>query len=326
MSIEARSNPTPFILDCDTGEDDALAVLVSLQRDLQLAGVVTSYGNTSIEHATRNTSRLLSLGDRGDILVLRGSSQPLPGHLFPDKVTAGDFVGKNGICNTELPESKFDNVEAPEEEVFPQRLLEIMKQHGSLDYVITGPCTNFARVLDADGDNVRKHVKNVYIMGGAIHTDGNTGPKNPNTGKPYAEFNFFCDPKAAQKVLESGIPTHLVSWDLTSTITVPYDEIKQFESDTAVGQFTIALMTNFFEYYGLAHDRKFELNDPVTLYARDGIGTATQKTITVLTDPDQYGRSVEDPSGSPIHYHQMNAEEIGHVVGDILTNLDIQRT
>jgi inosine-uridine nucleoside N-ribohydrolase len=42
-----------LILDVDTGEDDALAILLAVRLGLPLAYVFTSYGNTTLANATR---------------------------------------------------------------------------------------------------------------------------------------------------------------------------------------------------------------------------------------------------------------------------------
>src|SRR3990167_10101250 len=99
------------ILDCDTGEDDALAILVALQKGLPLRYVVTSHGNTTIEHSTDNTSKILCYTDYLKVKVVKGSRRSLETHLHkPEGESAGDFVGKNGLCNLELPPCRVKNI------------------------------------------------------------------------------------------------------------------------------------------------------------------------------------------------------------------------
>src|SRR5207245_10259677 len=110
----------------------------------------------------------------------------------------GDFVGKNGICNVRLPVSKYDNIIRFADKEFAAELSAIIKKESPLDYIVTGPCTNLARVCQHLGASTRASIRNVYIMGGAIYQDGNTGPLNPRTDKPLDEFNFYCDPSALE--------------------------------------------------------------------------------------------------------------------------------
>jgi inosine-uridine nucleoside N-ribohydrolase len=312
------------ILDCDTGEDDALAILVALANKMPMHYIVTSFGNTSIRNTTRNTARILSLAGAEQVLVIQGSAHAMMEHpLEKEGASAKDFVGKNGICNTYLPPSKYNNAVRLPDEGFVVKLSEIIRREATVDYIITGPCTNFAKVCHYLGESVREYVENLYIMGGAIYQDGNTGPVNPKTGNSFAEFNFYCDPYAVNKILQSGLNVHLVTWDVTSTLTIPYLQVQAFRSGTKIGEFSIRLMKNFFKYYGLGHDRNFELNDPLTVLAYLGYGHYKQEKIRVITDGEQFGRSVSDSNGYAINYFFLDDHEKEITIKKILSDLTI---
>lgn len=315
-----------IILDSDTGEDDALAILVAVKNKLPIHYVISSHGNSTIENTTRNASRLLSYVDEPNVQVIKGSSKPLEQHIHKKEgeiETAGSFVGNNGLCNVELPESKFQNVIDPGEEKLPEFLASVIKAEAPVDYIITGPSTNFAKVNQFLGSDIKKYVRNVYIMGGAIHESGNSGPINPQTGKGFAEFNFYCDPNAVNVVLESGLPVHLITWDITSQLTVPYARIEQFATETAMAKFVAKLMKNFFETYGLSHDRNFELNDPVTVMAKMGYGSYRVERIQVLTSGLEYGQSVVDPNGHSVRYFTLDADQKRDIIEAVLHTLDV---
>lgn len=323
--LEIFNVEKPIILDCDTGEDDALAILVAVTSRLPLQYIVTSHGNTDIDNSTRNTSRLLSYVGTDNIKVVRGSSRSLQTHLHkPEGESAGDYVGKNGLCNVELPASRIPNIITPDEQDFPSFLSELIKSNAPLDYIITGPCTNFAKACMFLGNSIHHFVKNVYIMGGAVYESGNSGPKDPSTGKQFAEFNFYCDPPATQVVLDTELPIHLVTWDITSKLTVPHRRISGFRSESPIGQFTINLMSNFFNYYGLDHDRNFELNDPITVLAQMGLGRYREEWIRIVTDGIEYGRSVPDPSGHKVDYFYLESGEEQKIIDIVLKSLDLE--
>ena len=64
-----------MILDLDTGIDDALALAYAIGiPEINIIGIVTSYGNVMLEDGTRNTSSLLHMLGRSDIPVYRSSS------------------------------------------------------------------------------------------------------------------------------------------------------------------------------------------------------------------------------------------------------------
>ena len=70
-----------FLIDCDPGIDDSLALCYLLRRrDLQIAGISTVAGNTSAAQAAENVLRLLKLtGREGEISVCVGAEHPLYG-------------------------------------------------------------------------------------------------------------------------------------------------------------------------------------------------------------------------------------------------------
>lgn len=68
-----------ILLDVDTGVDDALAIiLASKSTDAQLLAITTVNGNVSLEKATVNTLKVLTLLHKeGDIPVIQGAHAPL---------------------------------------------------------------------------------------------------------------------------------------------------------------------------------------------------------------------------------------------------------
>jgi len=70
--------PTPIILDCDPGHDDAIAILLALASpEVELVGVTTVSGNQTLDKTTANAIRILELAGRGDIPVYAGADAPI---------------------------------------------------------------------------------------------------------------------------------------------------------------------------------------------------------------------------------------------------------
>lgn len=64
--------PIPVLIDCDTGIDDANALVIACASGrLDIRAVTTVAGNTVIENSTRNTLNVLHLLGRDDIPVGR---------------------------------------------------------------------------------------------------------------------------------------------------------------------------------------------------------------------------------------------------------------
>lgn len=290
----------PVVLDCDTGEDDALAILLAVTHSNRLRAVVSCFGNTSVANAARNSADVLQYADVTKIPVIRGCDKSLQPHLHrASNVDAVDFVGENGLCNMTLPRGSKVKILKPNRSP-AEAILKQLRMHGPVDYIVTGPCTNLARVILHGGPEARKLIRRVFIMGGALRTPGNTGPINTKTGAPFAEFNFYCDPHAVDVVLSSDLDVRLVTWDTTSKLTIPYERYRKLQPVNRVGTFCKKLMEHFFSSFGLALGRNFELNDPVTVLAAMGEGSFSRRRVTIITDGLQFGRSVLSRSGYPV--------------------------
>src|SRR5215471_4050254 len=75
---EDRAVPTPIVLDCDPGHDDAIALLLALASpEVELRGVSTVAGNQTVDKTTRNALKVLELAGRTDVPVVRGADAPL---------------------------------------------------------------------------------------------------------------------------------------------------------------------------------------------------------------------------------------------------------
>ena len=75
-----------FLVDCDTGIDDALALLYLLRDPaVELCGITTVFGNTTAAGAARNSLRVLDVaGRRASVPVVAGSELTLLG-LEPER-------------------------------------------------------------------------------------------------------------------------------------------------------------------------------------------------------------------------------------------------
>lgn len=213
-----------LIHDCDPGTDDAVALLMLLASPdhFDLLGVTTVGGNVSLEKTTRNALQVLELVKRSDIPVFSGCAHSMSAF---EMVDAAEIHGSSGLGNAILPQ--------------PTTLAQ--KKHG-VDFIIdtllasdepiailaTGPLTNVAMAFKKNPD-IRSKIKHLYIMGGAIGTGNIT---------PSAEYNFFCDPHAAQIVVKSGVPMTIVGLDVTMKVEANAKRMADFLAlKTPVGTF-----------------------------------------------------------------------------------------
>jgi purine nucleosidase len=191
------------ILDMDPGTDDALALLLALSSpELELLGVTTVAGNTSLENTSINARRVLEHVGRGEVPVYRGASGPLARTL----VTAEHVHGSDGLGGVELSAPR----EAPREGAVEFIAGKVYEDPGEVMLIATGPLTNLA-LLFARYPDIPRLLGGLIIMGGA-YFQTHYGRGNVT---PIAEFNIYNDPEAAQMVINPAVRPHCVGLDVT---------------------------------------------------------------------------------------------------------------
>ncbi|MGZ9810187.1 nucleoside hydrolase [Pseudoroseicyclus sp. H15] len=194
--------PVPVLVDCDTGIDDAIALLYLLRHpDVKVVGVTTVFGNNTAAQCAINSLRVLELAEAEGIPVAVGAENPLIGEVT---YLATHVHGKDGLGDAGLPMEV-------RSEVSPLSAVELIDQlsrehEGALRILALAPLTNLAHALDAL-PGLAGRVKDVVIMGGAADAPGNQSPA--------AEANIIHDPEAAEQVLKAEWETTLVPLDVT---------------------------------------------------------------------------------------------------------------
>ena len=93
-----------MILDLDTGVDDALAIAYATAApDVDLIGIVSSYGNNLIDVCAQNSLKLLELLGQTDVPVFKGLAHSSTSDHFDVMQVSLDIHGKNGIGEVQLP-------------------------------------------------------------------------------------------------------------------------------------------------------------------------------------------------------------------------------
>ncbi|NHA00037.1 hypothetical protein G5V59_07085 [Nocardioides sp. W3-2-3] len=195
---------TPVVLDCDTGTDDAVAILLAaLHPDLHLLGVTTVWGNHDVRDTTDNTLRVLDLLGRGDIGVHPGRNEPVRPRIAPLPSGRADLPPA-----LDLP-APVSTAGAEAVEWLVATLRETTEQ---VALVATGPLSNLAAALAADRSLVGS-VARLVVLGGTHRRAGVT---------PYAERNVWCDPEAAADVLAARW-SDLLLVTMDATFSAPLD-------------------------------------------------------------------------------------------------------
>lgn len=279
----------PFLLDCDTGVDDALALLHLLSDpQVDLVGISTVSGNTSARQAAENTLRLLALVGRTDVPVAVGE------HDFLRTGFGGGVEhvhGANGIGGVDLPPSPVAAVV----ETGPELIVRMAHAHaGRLHLVPIGPLTNLAKALELD-PALPSLVASVTIMGGAALAPGNI--------TAVAEANIWHDPEAAQAVLTAGWPVTIVGLDVTMGERLEEeDRARLLAAPDAVAPAIGAILGVYFDFYrGPLGRASCALHDPLAAAIATGEITPTVAPLVRVsvdtTDGPGRGQTICDLRG-----------------------------
>src|SRR3712207_4593449 len=198
-------------MDVDTGIDDAVAIMMALQSPkIEIIGITSVTGNVTARAAALNTLGILRMMDKDSkIPVVIGASMPLSRKI----VHAEQVHGKRGLGNIRLQCDPAFLQKRDISDFLSETLANYRR--GEVALIATGPLTNIARSI-IDNPVITRCLSKICIMGGAY----GLASKIYGNITQYAEFNFYCDPKAAQVVMShaSSGAAHLniVGLDLTN--------------------------------------------------------------------------------------------------------------
>lgn len=191
----------PVIIDCDPGQDDAIAILLALAspEEIDLLAVTAVAGNVPLARTQENARKLVALAGRPDVPVYAGCDRPLVRSL----VTAEYVHGKTGIDGADLPTPTQPLADGHA----VQAIINLVRSRPEKSVTIcpVGPLTNVAMALRLAPD-LAGRIRQIVLMGGAIGLGNIT---------PAAEFNIYVDPHAADIVFRSGVPLVMHGLDVT---------------------------------------------------------------------------------------------------------------
>jgi purine nucleosidase len=197
-----------IILDCDPGQDDAVAILLALASpdEIDLIAITTVAGNVSLDLTAKNARRICELAGRPDLPVYAGCPRP----MVRDLTTAEHIHGRTGLDGCTLPDPEMPLAQGHAVDFLVETIRG--EPEKSLTLAVTGPMTNVAQAL-VQAPDIARCLKRVVLMGGAWQ-DGNV--------TPVAEFNVHADPDAASVVFESGAEIVMFGLNVThKVITTP---------------------------------------------------------------------------------------------------------
>lgn len=265
--------PQKVIIDTDIGDDidDVFAVGLALSSpELKILGIMSAWGDTELR--SRMLDRLLCETGRSDIPVSTGIKTSSKSAFSQEVWARAGQEQAHGDAVTFL-------------------LDQIRNNPGEITLIAVAPLANIGAAIDRDPATFKK-LKRVVLMGGSIrrgYGDIGVGP----APAPEAEYNIAMDPKAAQKLFQSGVPIYMMPLDSTQ---LKFDETKRQMLSTVSTPLTDSLQVLTAEWQGVTRQATPTMFDAVAVaYAIDAeICPATPLHIEV----DGSGYTREKP-GNP---------------------------
>ena len=243
-----------IIIDCDPGQDDAVALLLAMAspEELELVAVTTVGGNVPLELTQRNARMTCDIAGRQDMPVFAGCDRPMRRLLHTAEAIHGE-TGINGIDVFE-PRTPLQSMHAVD--FLVATLLKA--EDASITLVPTGPLTNVATAIDRD-PRVLPKIERIVLMGGAMREGGNRSPS--------AEFNILVDPDAADIVLHCGRPITQMGLDVTHQVLSTHERVDRIRALGNPVADAVAGMLSFFERHDLKKyaSHGAPLHDPCTV-------------------------------------------------------------
>ena len=239
------------ILDCDPGQDDAVALFLAMSspEDFEILGITAVAGNVPLELTERNARMMCDLAGRTELPVMAGCSRP----MVREPITAEYIHGNTGIDGVDV----FEPTTPLADEHAVEFIIDTLK-NGPVTLIPTGPLTNVGTAMQR-APEILENVEEIVLMGGAMREGGNRSPS--------AEFNILVDPHAADIVFNCGRPLTAMGLDVTHQVLSTRERVARIAAlNNPVAEATAGMLSFFHRYdtkkYG---SEGAPLHDPCTV-------------------------------------------------------------
>lgn len=261
---------TPLVLDCDTGIDDALAILYAAGHGADVRACTVTHGNVPVRTAARNTVTILDAVGLDRVPVFLGAARPMAQPLMTAEYVHGDD-GLGDAGTTHSPRALSGDLAATE-------IVRLARADpGRLTLVAIGPLTNIGLALLLEPDLPRL-VDRVVVMGGAVGATGNAS----ETG----EANVWHDPEAAQLVVDAAWDVVFVGLEIT--MQTPLDEqalARIAGSDAPPARLAWRILQRYLDVYEqVLGVRSCVLHDPLAMALALEPELATYRTVRAFVE------------------------------------------
>ncbi len=233
-----------WIFDNDGGLDDAYALVLALSQPtrIHLPCITVVSGNVPVNVAAKAVSKTLAVC-QVKVPIYIGASEGLIEKPHPIPY----IHGADGLGNS----SEYSKIEGYTDCIrtdipAARAIVRVVNENkGNISIIATGPLTNIALALKLDPE-IPKKTKRFVCMGGAHYAKGNTSFT--------AEFNFYCDPEAAEICLRAFPTAEILTAENGDEFPItPVEQRLWHNPATPKGRFLMTISEQKMKVYGRIH-------------------------------------------------------------------------
>ena len=189
-----------ILIDTDGEFDDYMALMLAFKsKDLDVKAITTLSGIRNLRESTDSVLNVVELLGKSEVPVAEGVQVSMSQNLEATRKNMHNIWRNGGRSSTK--EIRKPKIKPVKEDGVSLMLRTVLEDPGEVTVITLGALTNVAYALLRE-PRFAKCVKEVYSMGGAVLSPGNT--------TPVAEFNIWGDPVAAKIFFNSGIHITMV--------------------------------------------------------------------------------------------------------------------
>lgn len=313
--------PKNTIIIHDGATDELMSILFAASMpDVDLKGIMVLNADCQGYPTAKVSSKLLDLVNLPDVPVAVSGARgwnPFPWTYRQYSL----MVDLLPIVNQYQSDVK---VAEPQMNFPLARMVDAVYQQNNnapVTLLCLSPVTDIAEALQADPDFADKVSEIVWMGGVYITADTPTG--NIDTGiapgaNPNAEWNVYWDPQATQAVLNSGIAVKMFPLNVTNSVTLSGEIIRQYFLPDSKDYAALSLAAQMYSLVAFQYGFSFWDTAATAYLGKPGLYAFKHASVNVDTSADPTTQGTMTVSFIPDN--QANESSI-----EIATSIDVKK-